>query len=235
MDNINIFYKIILILFLILNENISDKSNYHLKYFYYNYTTIIISYYKLVKFIKYISISKKGILLYKINFIKSKNSDVSVIISLYNKDKYKKSAITSVQNQRMKNIEIIIINDYSKDNSIKFIEHVQKIDPRIILIKNGKSMNNLYSKLISILNSKGKFILFLDTDNMICFEDFIHVLHKEAKKGDYDYIECNEYIEINSYDKTIMQKKINSILLLIKLIIQNCNASLEMRRKLKKY
>jgi len=124
MDNINIFYKIILILFLILNENISDKSNYHLKYFYYNYTTIIISYYKLVKFIKYISISKKGILLYKINFIKSKNSDVSVIISLYNKDKYKKSAITSVQNQRMKNIEIIIINDYSKDNSIKFIEHV---------------------------------------------------------------------------------------------------------------
>ena len=56
MDNINILYKIILILFLILNENISSKNNYHLKY--YNYTTNIISYYKLIKFIKYINISK---------------------------------------------------------------------------------------------------------------------------------------------------------------------------------
>lgn len=218
MDNINIFYKIILILFLILNENISGKNNYHLNYYNYNYTTNIISYYKLNKFIKYINISKQGILLFENNCIKSKIPDVSVIILLNNRNKYINSTITSVQNQRLENIEIIIVEEHSNDNSIKYIENAQKNDPRIILIKNNKNMGDLYSKLIGILHSKGKYILFLDNHDMICIEDFIQVLHKEAKKGNYDYIECNEYIEINSHYKTIIQKKLNSMLLWAKLI-----------------
>lgn len=208
----------ILILLIILNENISHKNNYHLKYYYYNYTTNIISYYKLIKFIKYINISKKGILLNKNNFIKSKNPDVSIVISLYNRDKYINSTIASAQNQRMENIEIIIVDDHSNDNSIKYIEYSKKIDPRIILIKNGKNMGNIYSQLIGTLYSKGKYILFLDSDDMICTEDFIQILYKEVKKGNYNYIECNEYIEINSHDKAIIQKKINSMLLWAKLI-----------------
>ena len=117
----------------------------------------------------------------------------------------------------MKNIEIIIVDEHSNDNSIKYIEYAKKIDPRIILIKNGKNIGDLYSKLIGTLYSKGKYILFLDSDDMICIEDFIQALHKEAKKGNYDYIEFNEYIEINSHDKTIIQKKSNSMLLWVKL------------------
>lgn len=213
-----IFYKIILILFLILNENINEKNNYHLNYYYYNYTTNIISYYKLKKFIKYTNISKQGILLFKNNFIKSKNPDVSVIISLNNKNKYIISTITSVQNQRLENIEIIIVDEYSNDNSIKYIENAQKNDPRIILMKNEKNIGDLYSKLIGTLHSKGKYVLFLDSDEMICIEDFIEVLYKKVKKGNYDYIECNEYIEINCHYKTIIKKKSNSMLLWAKLI-----------------
>ena len=170
------------------------------------------------KFIKYTNISKQGILLFKNNFIKSKNPDVSVIISLNNKNKYIISTITSVQNQRLENIEIIIVDEYSNDNSIKYIENAQKNDPRIILIKNEKNIGDLYSKLIGTLHSKGKYILFLDSDEMICIEDFIEVLYKKVKKGNYDYIECNEYIEINCHYKTIIQKKSNSMLLWAKLI-----------------
>ena len=198
--------------------NISNKNNYHLKYYYYNYTTNIISYYKLNKFIIYINISKQGIILYKKNFIKPKNLDVSIIISLYNSDKYINSTITSTQNQRMENIEIIIVDQDSNNNSIKYIEYAKKIDPRIIVIKNGKNMGNLYSQLIGTLYSKGKYILFLNSDDMICTEDFIQILYKEVRKGNYNYLECNEYIEINSHDKTIIQKKINSKLLWLKLI-----------------
>jgi glycosyltransferase involved in cell wall biosynthesis len=122
----------------------------------------------------------------------------------------------------MKNIEIIIVDEHSNDNSIKYIEYAKKIDPRIILIKNGKNIGDLYSKLIGSLYSKGKYILFLDSDDMICIEDFIQDMYKEAKKGNYDYIEVNEYIEINFHDKTIIQKKFNSMLLRAKLpYIQN--------------
>ena len=117
----------------------------------------------------------------------------------------------------MKNIEIIIVDEYFNDNSIKYIEYAKKIDPRIILLKNGKNIGDLYSKLIGSLYSKGKYILFLDSDEMICIEDFIQALYKEAEKGNYDYIEVNEYIEINSHDKTIIQKKYHSKLLWAKL------------------
>jgi glycosyltransferase involved in cell wall biosynthesis len=201
-----------------MDKNNINKSNYILKYYYYNYTTNVALYYKLSKFIQYINISKQGIQLYKNNFKKSINPDVSVIISLYNRDKYINSTICSVQNQRMKFIEIIIVDDHSTDKSVKYIEYAQKIDPRIILIKNEKNMGALYTKSLGVLYSKGKYILSLDSDDMICIEDYIKVLYKKAIVGNYDYIECNEYIEINLRDKTIKQKESSTMLLWVKLI-----------------
>ena len=222
MDNINIIYKIIF-LFILININIFNKNknkNYILKN-YYNYTTNIVSYYKLNKFIKYINICKQGVLLYKYNFVKLNNPDISVIISLFNREDYINSTIISIQNQRIKNIEIIIVDDYSTDNSTKYVEYAQKFDPRIRLIRNARNMGALYTKSIGVLHSIGKYILSIDSDDMICIEDYIKILFKEAKKGNYDYIECNEYIEINLYNKTIFHKKINTMLLWVKLIKRN--------------
>ena len=71
-----------------------------------------------------------------------------------------------------------------------------------------RNMGALYTKSIGVLYSIGKYILSLDSDDMICIEDYIKVLFKEAKKGNYDYIECNEYIEINLHNKTIYHKKL---------------------------
>ena len=160
-------------------------------------------------------------LLFKHNLVKSNYPDVSVIISLFNRDNYINSTIKSVQNQRMKNIEIIIVDDYSNDKSIKYVEQAQKYDPRILLIKNEKNMGALYSKSIGVLYSKGKYILSFDSDDMICTENYIDVLYRGIKRGKYDYIECNEYIEINLYNKTIIQKKISTMLLWVKLIKKN--------------
>ena len=222
MDNINILFKIIIIIYLLINinKNLSNKKYYNFNY-YYNYTTNFVSFYKLSKFVKYVNISNKGILLYKHNFVKQNNPDVSVIISLFNREKYINSTIVSVQNQKMKNFEIIIVDDHSTDNSIKNVENAQKIDPRISLIRNEKNMGALYSKSIGVLYSRGKYILSLDSDDMICIDNYIKVLHKEAKKKNYDYIECNEYIEINLNDKTINRKKISTMLLWVKLIKRN--------------
>ena len=216
----NLLFKIIF-LFVLLNEiNISEKKNYNFTY-YYNFTTNIASFYKLNKFMNYINISKQGILLYKKNLVKSNYPEVSIIISLYNRENFINSTITSVQNQRMKNIEIIIVDDYSNDKSIKYVENAQKYDPRILLIKNEKNMGALYSKSIGVLHSKGKYILSLDSDDMICTENYIEVLYRGVKKGKYDYIECNHYIEINLYNRTINQKKISTMLLWVKLIKKN--------------
>ena len=184
----------------------SNKNKYFFKFKRYG-----VSYYKLRKFFKYIKYCMKGILLYKCNLLKSKYPKVSVIITMHNRGNSINSTVKSVQNQSMKNLEIVIIDDYSVDNSIKYIEKLKKIDSRIVLLKNEKNMGALYSKSLGILHAKGKYILVLDSDDMLCIDDYLKYLYIEINIGKYDYIECKESIFINLFGKTIIQKKIHQM------------------------
>ena len=110
------------------------------------------------KYLKYIDYAQNGIYLYPQNLEKIENPKVSIIISIYNREDYVKSAIRSIQNQNMKEIEIIYIDDYSSDNSTKYIKEEQKNDPRIVLYKNKQNMGALYSKSIGVLLAKGEYV-----------------------------------------------------------------------------
>ena len=81
---------------------------------------------------KFRDINNKNILLDNVIFTKNEYPDVSVIITVYNQAHCFHSALRSVQNQSLKNIEIIIIDDCSSDDSIKVIEKYMKEDRRII-------------------------------------------------------------------------------------------------------
>ena len=113
---------------------------------------------------------------------------ITVIIPLYNNEKMIKSVIRSIQNQIMKEIEIIIINDFSKDNSAQVIEQMQKEDPRIKLINNKKNLGILHSRAIGILQAKGKYILNLDHDDLFLDEDVFETVYYEAEDGNFDII-----------------------------------------------
>jgi len=91
---------------------------------------------------------------------------VSVIMSVYNGERYLSQAIESILNQTFKDFEFIIINDGSTDNSLKIIERYKKENKRIILINN-----RINSGLIKSLNSglkiaKGKYIARMDDDDI---------------------------------------------------------------------
>ena len=85
------------------------------------------------------------ILIKNITFQISKQPKISVIIPVYNSQKTIKSAIRSIQNQNMIDIEIILINDFSKDNSSQIVEEIHQNDPRIIIINNNKNMGTIDS------------------------------------------------------------------------------------------
>ena len=68
------------------------------------------------------------------NFIKKKNPKISVISPIVNRERYLFRFLRSIQHQNFKDIEIIFVDDCSKDNSIKTIEEFQKKDKRLILI-----------------------------------------------------------------------------------------------------
>ena len=95
-------------------------------------------------------------LINNIKFTKLNKPKITVIVPIYNSEQYIKKNIRSIQNQNMKDIEIILVNDASTDNTIKIIEELKKEDYRIKLINNERNMGILYSRCIGALNSKGK-------------------------------------------------------------------------------
>ena len=125
-----------------------------------------------------------------------------MIVPIYNDEKIIKSVIRSIQNQNMTDIEIILVNDFSKDNTLKIIEEMKIEDPRIKIINNEKNKGILYSRSIAVLEAKGKYIINLDQDDFILDEDVFEKVYKEAENGNFDIISFME-IYINNYNAKI--------------------------------
>jgi len=97
------------------------------------------------------------------------NAMVSIIIPVYNAEMYLKDTLKSIMNQTYKNLEIIIINDGSTDNSQNILEKFASVDNRIKII-NQQNMGQAISRNKGIKKSKGEFILFVDSDDFIDVE-----------------------------------------------------------------
>ncbi len=162
--------------------------------------------YTLKDYKDYYKIAKEGKILYRENLVHSENPIISVIIALYNAEKYINATLKSVQNQRMKDIEIIIVDDYSKDKSVSFVEEAKKEDPRITLTKNKKNSGILYTKSIGALLARGNYIFILDNDDIIVVDDLFDIIYKESTTNNFDIIEFS-WIESNSYD--LIESKVN--------------------------
>ena len=145
-------------------------------------------------------------LIKNIKFKKSIKPKITVIIPTYNSEKYIIKIIRSIQNQRMLNIEIILVNDASTDNTIRIIEQLQKDDYRIQLINNIKNMGILYSRCIGALNAKGKYIAPLDHDDFFLDDDVLQVIYEEAEKTNFDIISFMD-IEIDDLYGSIDKMK----------------------------
>lgn len=91
---------------------------------------------------------------------------VSVITPLYNAERFISETIKSVQNQTYTNWEMIIVNDQSSDKGVELVKVFQKDDERIILLENDKNEGAAVSRNKAIESAKGRFIAFLDSDDL---------------------------------------------------------------------
>ena len=122
-------------------------------------------------------------------FNKSRNPDVSVIITIYNQANDIHKVLRSVQNQSIKNIEIIIIDDCSLDNSFEIIKEYQKIDGRIILISHYKNEGAIKSRTDGIRIATGEYITIIDGDDALIHKDILKNCLYIAKKLNIDVVE----------------------------------------------
>ena len=95
------------------------------------------------------------------------NLSVDVILPNYNKEKFVKEAIDSVLSQTSKNWHLYIIDDFSKDNSYSIVSNFKKIYENIKIINNKKNLGPGLSRNKALNILKGKYILFLDSDDFL--------------------------------------------------------------------
>ena len=123
------------------------------------------------------------------NFKESINPDVTVVMTMYNQAHCIYKGLRSVQNQSLKNIEIIIIDDCSEDNSTDVIKEYQKEDPRIILIAHDTNEGKIISRFDGIKKAKGKYITIVDGDDALIHKDILKNSFFIAQKANLDVVE----------------------------------------------
>ena len=106
---------------------------------------------------------------------------ISVIIPVYNTEKYLKECLDSVVNQTLKDIEIIIINDASPDNSISIINDYASNDGRIVVLDKKNNEGVGQARNDGILKATGEFIAFLDSDDLFSNTTVLDRLYNAAK------------------------------------------------------
>ncbi len=121
---------------------------------------------------------------------------VSVVLPIYNVEKYLKKCLESIINQTLKDTEIICINDCSADNCGNIIKEYAEKDNRIKFINNEDNIGVGFSRNIGIDLSNGEYISFIDSDDFI-ESNYLENLYTTAKKYDADIVFTNNIYTVN--------------------------------------
>ena len=156
---------------------------------------------------------------------------VSIIVPIYNVEKYIERCLISLINQTLKDIEIIIINDQTPDNSMEICKEYAKRDKRIKIIENKKNIGLGLTRNKGIKIATGDYVAFIDSDDFVD-NNFYEMLYKKIKVTNTDacfarFIKCyNEKIYLKNYsypkidsDSPILKKEEA----IIKLLESNSN------------
>ena len=141
-----------------------------------------------------------------------KRPKISVFIPIYNKEKYINKCIQSLQNQTLKDIEIIAVNDCSNDSSLDILTKLAENDDRIKVVNNDRNHGLLYSRAMGILNSTGEYLLNLDSDDEINDNECLEYLYNKTRLYKIDIIQYSVYfVDLNwtfkcNFNNTILKQ-----------------------------
>ena len=138
---------------------------------------------------------------------------VSIIVPVYNNEEFLDKCLKSIINQTYKNLEIILINDGSKDNSLKIMKDYAIKDTRIIII-DKKNEGVSKARNDGIKKATGQYITFVDSDDYIDLTQ-IEEMYNAIKKNKVDVVRSNykvHYDKVSRVDKGDLAEISNKIL-----------------------
>lgn len=127
---------------------------------------------------------------------------VSVIVPVYNTEKYLKKCLDSLVNQTLDDIEIIVINDCSPDNAKKILSEYEKKYKNIKVIHNKTNKGIGYNRNSGIEKASGKYIAFVDSDDYVDITMY-EKMYNKAEKENLDLVLCNFYKNLEKQDGSL--------------------------------
>lgn len=131
---------------------------------------------------------------------------ISIIIPVYNVGEYIEKALDSVVSQTLKEIEIICIDDDSKDNSLDIIKEYAKNDSRFVVIELKENKGQGYARNIGIEKAQGEYVMMLDPDDW--FEPYAcEAAYNQAKKYNNDIVFFNYFNYLEGSNKRFIDDR----------------------------
>ena len=112
---------------------------------------------------------------------------ISIVIPVYNAESTIEKCIRSILEQDVKEIEVICVDDCSKDNSFEVLQKVAEKDDRIVVLRNDKNEGTLITRMRGIREARGEYIMFADNDDWYVPNVFSK-LYTEIKSKDIDIL-----------------------------------------------
>lgn len=126
---------------------------------------------------------------------------VSFIVTSFNYEDYVVKTLESIKNQTYQNIEIIVVDDFSTDNSIEKIKEFAKTNPElgVKLIKHSENHGQMASMQNGLAQASGKFVCFIDSDDVL-LQDYCAILIKSHLSTKVALVSC-QIMEIDEDDE----------------------------------
>lgn len=140
---------------------------------------------------------------------------ISIIIPVYNTEKFLEKCLNSVINQTLKEIEIIIVNDGSIDNSLEIIKNFQQIDDRIILL-NEQNGGSSIARNKGLEKSKAKYIYFIDSDDYLEEKTMFEEIYNKCEEDNLDMVIFDYYNDFGNKKEYIKNIEVSDNILINK-------------------
>ena len=118
--------------------------------------------------------------------MENKKIKVSVVIPVYNTEKYVREAVESIMNQTLRELEIIIINDGSTDNSLQVVEELAAADSRIQVYSQSNQGLSM-ARNAGITHAHGRYIYFMDSDDLL-EKDAMELCYNKCEEKELDFV-----------------------------------------------
>lgn len=122
-------------------------------------------------------------------------SKVSIIIPCYNAEKTLATTLGNLVHQTLEDIEIILVNDCSTDNTLKIMMDCEaQFSDKVILVNSDINRGAGGARNVGLCYASGEYIGFVDSDDIVT-TDMYEKLYNKAIEGDYDIVDCGYYNE----------------------------------------